>query len=96
MHKLIKGSEIARKRLGKPLIDLSNTREEDVNIAKLKSAQDCAPAPKLLKQIEADDTKHAKAKLRNDTSRRSSSNSEKTVDADEDDDKETQYRLDPK
>ena len=78
------------------MIDLDNTREEAVNIAELKSAQDCAPTLKLSKLTEADDTKDAKSKLKNDTSRRSSSNNDKSLDADEDDDKETQYRLDPK
>jgi inositol hexakisphosphate/diphosphoinositol-pentakisphosphate kinase len=77
------------------LIDLDNTREEAVNIAELKSARDCTPAPKLSKLTD-DDCTSAKTRTKNDNSRRSSTNSEKSVDAEEDEDKETQYRLDPK
>lgn len=95
VHKLKIGSKIARKLLGKVLIDLRNTREEAINIAELKNAQDCAPAHKLSKLTD-DDTKSAKSRTKIDSSRRSSSNSEKSLDADDDDDKETQYRLDPK
>ncbi|KAH7283712.1 hypothetical protein KP509_34G020400 [Ceratopteris richardii] len=95
VHKLKIGSKIARKLLGKILIDLRNTREEAINIAELKNAQDSAPAHKLTKLTD-DDTKSAKSRIKLDGSRRSSSNSEKSLDAEEDDDKETRYRLDPK
>ena len=78
------------------MIDLHNARAETISVAEMKSAQDCAPTLKLSKLTEADDTKHAKSKLKNDTSRRSSASNDKSLDADEDDDKETQYRLDPK
>ena len=77
------------------MIDLDNTREEAVNIAELKSAQDCAPSLKLSKLTD-DDCTSAKSRTKIDSSRRSSTNSDKSLDAEDDDDKETQYRLDPK
>ena len=77
------------------MIDLDNTREEAVNIAELKSAQDCAPSLKLSKLTD-DDCTSAKSRTKIDSSRRSSTNSDKSVDTEDDDDKETQYRLDPK
>ena len=77
------------------MIDLDNTREEAVNIAELKSAHDCAPSLKLSKLTD-DDCTSAKSRAKIDSSRRSSTNSDKSLDAEDDDDKETQYRLDPK
>ncbi|XP_057435942.1 inositol hexakisphosphate and diphosphoinositol-pentakisphosphate kinase VIP2-like isoform X2 [Lotus japonicus] len=88
-QKLKIGSEIARRLLGKILIDLRNTREEALSVAELKSSQD----------HESSSTKTEKEdpKLLNKTDEgRKSSMSDMSMDQDDDDDKETKYRLDPK
>ena len=62
------------------MIDLDNTREEAVNIAELKSARDCTPAPKLSKLTD-DDCTFAKSRTIIDSSRMSSTNNGKSLDA---------------
>ncbi|XP_060672170.1 inositol hexakisphosphate and diphosphoinositol-pentakisphosphate kinase VIP2 isoform X5 [Ziziphus jujuba] len=113
-QKLKIGSKIARRLLGKILIDLRNTREEAISVAELKSNQDHQPSkltqgekedaecqPKLC--IKNDDFRKSsnasdlpKLHIKNDDMRRSSTTSDKSMDQDDDDDKETKYRLDPK
>ncbi|KAI4351585.1 hypothetical protein L6164_005931 [Bauhinia variegata] len=93
-QKLKIGSKIARRLLGKILIDLRNTREEAISVAELKSNQDhqlSATKP------EKEDTE-SKSKLsnKNEDTRRSNSVNDLSKDQDDDDDKETKYRLDPK
>nr|GLL26625.1 inositol hexakisphosphate and diphosphoinositol-pentakisphosphate kinase 2 isoform X1 [Ipomoea trifida] len=95
-QKLKIGSKIARRLLGKLLIDLRNAREEAISVAELKRNQDHNSlvgktgkefAEYLLKP-------HAKTEdLRRTTSLASDMSS---ADQDDDDDKETKYRLDPK
>ncbi|KAF7802928.1 inositol hexakisphosphate and diphosphoinositol-pentakisphosphate kinase 2-like isoform X1 [Senna tora] len=93
-QKLKIGSKIARRLLGKILIDLRNTREEAISVAELKSNQDHLSSTT---KTEKDDTE-SKSKLpnKNDDLRRSSNFSNISMDQDDDDDKETKYRLDPK
>ncbi|KAL9257942.1 Inositol hexakisphosphate and diphosphoinositol-pentakisphosphate kinase VIP2-like protein [Drosera capensis] len=84
------GSKIARRLLGKILIDLRNTREEALNVAELKSNHDQHST------CNRKDTHHqTKANTRNEDARRTST-SDKSVDLEDDEDKETEYRLDPK
>ncbi|TKY50351.1 Inositol hexakisphosphate and diphosphoinositol-pentakisphosphate kinase 2 [Spatholobus suberectus] len=92
-QKLKIGSKIARRLLGKLLIDLRNTREEAISVAELKSNQDHS----LSVKIEKEDAE-AKSKLshKNDETRKSNTLSDIPIDQDDDDDKETKYRLDPK
>ncbi|XP_022750640.1 inositol hexakisphosphate and diphosphoinositol-pentakisphosphate kinase VIP2-like isoform X1 [Durio zibethinus] len=93
-QKLKIGSKIARRLLGKILIDLRNTREEALNVAELKSNQDqCCTSTKT----EKDDKDFPpNLFIKSDDTRRSSTTSEMSMDHDDDDDKETKYRLDPK
>ncbi|KAG0464972.1 hypothetical protein HPP92_019136 [Vanilla planifolia] len=84
-HKLEIGSKIARRLLGKILIDLRNTREEAITVAEPKSAGG-----------RSTEALHGSNKEGIKDARRNSSTSEKSLDQDEDDDKETKYRLDPK
>lgn len=92
-QKLKIGSKIARRLLGKVLIDLRNTREEAISVAELKSNQD---HHSISKKAENEDAEYqSKLYIKNDDSRRTSTTSD-TMDQDEDDDKETKYRLDPK
>ncbi|KAL6960705.1 Inositol hexakisphosphate and diphosphoinositol-pentakisphosphate kinase vip2 [Sarracenia purpurea var. burkii] len=90
-QKLKIGSKIARRLLGKILIDLRNTREEAINVAELKSNQDQSS-----KTGEEEIEYHLKRHSKNEDSRRASFTSDKSMDQDDDDDKETKYRLDPK
>ncbi|RDX99713.1 Inositol hexakisphosphate and diphosphoinositol-pentakisphosphate kinase VIP2, partial [Mucuna pruriens] len=92
-QKLKIGSKIARRLLGKLLIDLRNTREEAISVAELKNNQDHS----LSVKVEKEDAE-AKSKLfhKNDEIRKSNTLSDITIDQDDDDDKETKYRLDPK
>ncbi|GAB2222165.1 hypothetical protein Drorol1_Dr00013368 [Drosera rotundifolia] len=84
------GSKIARRLLGKILIDLRNTREEALNVAELKSNHDQHTT------CTRKDTHHqTKVHTRNEDARRTST-SDKSVDLEDDEDKETEYRLDPK
>uniref|UniRef100_A0A5B7AQP5 Inositol hexakisphosphate and diphosphoinositol-pentakisphosphate kinase n=1 Tax=Davidia involucrata TaxID=16924 RepID=A0A5B7AQP5_DAVIN len=93
-QKLKIGSKIARRLLGKILIDLRNTREEAISVAELKSNQD--QHSKSTKTGKEDADSPSKPHSWNEDSRRASFTSEKSMDLDEDDDKETKYRLDPK
>ncbi|KAL7135752.1 hypothetical protein ABFS83_11G119400 [Erythranthe nasuta] len=92
-QKLKIGSKIARRLLGKILIDLRNTREEAISVAELKSNQDNNIAVPAAKE-ETD--YHSKAYGKIDGTRRASFTSDMSMDQDEDDDKEPKYRLDPK
>ncbi|XP_057869878.1 inositol hexakisphosphate and diphosphoinositol-pentakisphosphate kinase VIP2 isoform X4 [Cryptomeria japonica] len=92
-HKLKIGSKIARRLLGKILIDLRNTREEAISVAELKHSQDCSGTGS---SGDDDSDSGRKCKSRTDESRKPSSASEKSLDPEDDDGKETQYRLDPK
>lgn len=94
MQKLKIGSKIARRLLGKLLIDLRNTREEAIGVAELKNNQDEHTKP--TKAAKDDTDYQLKPQTKNDDGRRSSTTSEKSMDQDDDDDKETKYRLDPK
>jgi len=80
--------QIARRLLGKILIDLRNTREEAICIAGLKSRQEQSSQPS---ETEWDDQE-----CWNDEFRRCSATSEKSMEQDDEDDRESQYRLDPK
>ncbi|KAK7295321.1 hypothetical protein RJT34_18227 [Clitoria ternatea] len=93
-QKLKIGSKIARRLLGKILIDLRNTQEEAISVAELKSNQDHDPSST---KTEKEDTE-SKPKLlnKNDEIRKSNTLSDISKDQDDDDDKETKYRLDPK
>lgn len=85
--------QIARRLLGKIMIDLRNTREEALSVAELKGSQDNLAVNKTTKE---DTEYHTKPHTRNEESRRTSFNSERSMDQDDDDDKEPKYRLDPK
>ena len=85
--------QIARRLLGKILIDLRNTREEAISVAELKSNQDHDSSST---KTENEDSE-AKSKLLNKNGEmRKSSLNDVSMDQDDDDDKETKYRLDPK
>lgn len=92
-QKLKIGSKVARRLLGKIMIDLRNTREEALSVAELKGSQDNLAVNKTTKE---DTEHHTKPHTRNEESRRTSFNSERSMDQDDDDDKEPKYRLDPK
>lgn len=86
--------QIARRLLGKILIDLRNTREEAINVAELKNNQDNDP---IIPSAGKDDTDyHSKCNGKFEGARRASFTSDMSLDQDDDDDKETKYRLDPK
>ncbi|KAK4477635.1 hypothetical protein RD792_016874 [Penstemon davidsonii] len=93
-QKLKIGSEIARRLLGKILIDLRNTREEAISVAELKSGQDSSSA--VLNSGKEDVDYFSKSHSKTDVTRRTSFTSEMSMDQDDDEDKETKYRLDPK
>lgn len=112
--------QIARRLLGKILIDLRNTREEALSVAELKTIDEQDPAVAKNEKEDneqqpksysfSDETKRPnindkplesrRSSFANDKSmdtRRTSTMSEKSFDQDDDeDDKETKYRLDPK
>ncbi|XP_042025102.1 inositol hexakisphosphate and diphosphoinositol-pentakisphosphate kinase VIP2-like isoform X2 [Salvia splendens] len=93
-QKLKIGSKIARRLLGKILIDLRNTREEAISIAELKSNQDSTTEfPSIAREDSAD---LQKSQINVEIASKASLGSEKSVDLDDDDDKEPKYRLDPK
>ncbi|GKA94049.1 inositol hexakisphosphate and diphosphoinositol-pentakisphosphate kinase VIP2 isoform X2, partial [Tanacetum coccineum] len=94
-QKLKIGSKIARRLLGKILIDLRNTREEAINVAELKSGQSQTITTSI-KNVKEHIDHQPMSLIRNEESRRTSFTSEKSMDQDEDDDKEIKYRLDPK
>ncbi|XP_050380160.1 inositol hexakisphosphate and diphosphoinositol-pentakisphosphate kinase VIP1-like isoform X2 [Argentina anserina] len=110
-QKLKIGSKIARRLLGKIMIDLRNTREEAISVAEPKSTQD---EPLKSTNLEKDE-KEYQTKLsvnnddrkcsisdipklynKNEDVRRSSISSERSMDQEDDEDKEIKYRLDPK
>ncbi|KAM3360919.1 inositol hexakisphosphate and diphosphoinositol-pentakisphosphate kinase VIP2 isoform X1 [Capsicum galapagoense] len=92
-QKLKIGSKIARRLLGKILIDLRNTREEALSVADLKSSQDQHSAVNKM----GNEDNHLKPNNRSDQDlNKSSFTNEKSTDQDDDEDKETKYRLDPK
>ncbi|KAJ8557135.1 hypothetical protein K7X08_002760 [Anisodus acutangulus] len=95
-QKLKIGSKIARRLLGKILIDLRNTREEALSVADLKSSQD--PDSAVNKTGNEDTEYHSKPNNKSDQDLKikGSFTSEKSTDQDDDEDKETKYRLDPK
>ncbi|KAG5247625.1 hypothetical protein OIU76_029846 [Salix suchowensis] len=93
-QKLKIGSKIARRLLGKILIDLRNTLEEAISVAELKCNHDHESASK---KTDKEDTDYqSKLFIKNEDMRRTSTTSEISMDQDDDDDKETKYRLDPK
>ncbi|PPD74386.1 hypothetical protein GOBAR_DD28692 [Gossypium barbadense] len=86
--------KIARRLLGKILIDLRNTREEALHVAVVKGNQDnCSNSTKTAK---ANKVFPPNISIKTDDIRRSNTTSEMSIDQDDDDDKETKYRLDPK
>ena len=86
--------QIARRLLGKLLIDLRNTREEAISVAELKSNQDHDSSfPKTEKENTDAKPKHLN---KNGELRKSNTLNDISMDQDDDDDKETKYRLDPK
>ncbi|KAH7675469.1 Histidine phosphatase superfamily clade-2 protein [Dioscorea alata] len=93
-QKLKIGSKIARRLLGKILIDLHNTREEAISVAELKANQDKSSMPSNPRKEETEHQPRPLNKI--EDTRRSSFTSEKSIDQDDDDDKEIKYRLDPK
>lgn len=77
--------------MGKVLIDLRNTREEAICVADPKFTEDEALF------LPTKDVEHQqKIQVRNEDGRRSSTTSEKSMDQEDEDDRETKYRLDPK
>lgn len=86
--------QIARRLLGKILIDLRNTREEAISVAELKANQDKSSMPSNPRKEETEHQPRPLNKI--EDTRRSSFTSEKSIDQDDDDDKEIKYRLDPK
>ncbi|KHG11412.1 ppip5k2 [Gossypium arboreum] len=93
-QKLKIGSKIARRLLGKILIDLRNTREEALHVAEVKCNQDnCSNSTKTAK---ANTVFPPNISIKTDDIRRSNTTSEMSIDQDDDDNKETKYRLDPK
>ncbi|KAL5725493.1 diphosphoinositol-pentakisphosphate 1-kinase [Ranunculus cassubicifolius] len=94
-QKLKIGSKIARRLLGKIMIDLRNTREEAISVAELKSSQDQSSAS-FRSTREDSDYQLPKLGSKNEDPRRNSSTSERSLDQEDEDDKETKYRLDPK
>ncbi|XP_051120901.1 inositol hexakisphosphate and diphosphoinositol-pentakisphosphate kinase VIP2-like isoform X2 [Andrographis paniculata] len=93
-QKLKIGSKIARRLLGKILIDLRNTREEARGVAELKSSQEANLANLYNRKDDIDSRSKSHSTL--DHARKCSYNSDKSKDQDDDEDKETKYRLDPK
>ncbi|KAF5725328.1 inositol hexakisphosphate [Tripterygium wilfordii] len=94
MQKLKIGSKIARRLLGKILIDLRNTREEAISVAELKGNQEQHSEPSKTEKEDTD--KQSKILIKTEDTRRNSTTSDVSMDQEDDDDKETKYRLDPK
>ena len=80
--------------MGKILIDLRNTREEAISVAELKSNQDHDSSS--VKTVKEDTDTKLKLVNKNDEIRKSNTLNDISMDQDDDDDKETKYRLDPK
>lgn len=90
--------QIARRLMGKILIDLRNTREEAISVTELKHKQETAKANmpgRSRKQSEEGSKANGKLRASPESSKQNSV-TEKSYETDDDDDKETQYRLDPK
>ncbi|KAK9067247.1 hypothetical protein SSX86_014573 [Deinandra increscens subsp. villosa] len=92
-QKLKIGSKIARRLLGKILIDLRNTREEAINVAELKSQYQDSTSIAVDKGYTDHQQKNV---VKNEESKRTCHTGEKSMDPDDDEDKEIKYRLDPK
>ncbi|XP_078429870.1 inositol hexakisphosphate and diphosphoinositol-pentakisphosphate kinase VIP2-like isoform X2 [Wolffia australiana] len=88
-QKLTIGSNIARRLLGKILIDLRNTRDEAISVAELKNCQS-------LTGTRNEGDKNLSRSPNGSDEASSGFSSDKSHDQEEDDDKETKYRLDPK
>ncbi|KAL8124465.1 hypothetical protein AgCh_012202 [Apium graveolens] len=111
-QKLKIGSKIARRLLGKILIDLRNTREEAISVAELKGNQDQEstitktvkePTPAKTekestssKTVKEEQDHQRISHIKMEDTRRNSFTSDVSMDQEEDDDKEIKYRLDPK
>lgn len=111
-QKLKIGSKIARRLLGKILIDLRNTREEAISVAELKGNQDQeSTITNAIKEVtpaktEKESTINRTVKeeqdhlrishIKMEDTRRNSFTSDVSMDQEDDDDKEIKYRLDPK
>ncbi|XP_031379998.1 inositol hexakisphosphate and diphosphoinositol-pentakisphosphate kinase VIP1-like [Punica granatum] len=80
--------------MGKILIDLRNTLEEAIYVAGLKSEQEQQSKQSDAEKDEADGP--LKHHICYEEFRRCSTNGEKVLDQDDEEDKETKYRLDPK
>lgn len=76
------------------MIDLRNTQEEAISVAELKSNQDHDSSS--LKTEKEDTDIKPKLLNKNDDIRKSNTLNDISMDQDDDDDKETKYRLDPK
>ncbi|XP_068647174.1 inositol hexakisphosphate and diphosphoinositol-pentakisphosphate kinase VIP2-like isoform X2 [Aristolochia californica] len=92
LDELFKVAQIARRLLGKILIDLRNTREEAISVTELKTNQIRTSISKTRKE----DMDYLPRSQKSEDARRTSSTSEKSLDQDDEEDKETKYRLDPK
>lgn len=88
--------QIARRLLGKILIDLRNTREEATSVSDAKDDESPTTTAAAAKSKKDDIDYLARLPYKNEDGRRTSSTSEKSLEQDEDEDKETKYRLDPK
>lgn len=76
------------------MIDLRNTQEEAISVAELKSNQEHDSSS--LKTEKEDTDIKPKLLNKNDDIRKSNTLNDISMDQDDDDDKETKYRLDPK
>lgn len=104
--------QIARRLLGKILIDLRNTREEAISVAELKGNQDQEstitktikePTPAKAekestsgKTVKEEQDHQRISHIKMEDTRRNSFTSDVSMDQEDDDDKEIKYRLDPK
>lgn len=73
------------------MIDLRNTREEAISIAELKSNQD--NSEEVLSSVREDAENPSKSQSKIEL--KGSLTGEKSIDIEDDDDKEPKYRLDP-
>lgn len=76
--------------MGKILIDLRNTREEAISVAGLKGSQEHHSA------VTVTGKEDTESSFKNEDSRRASFNGDMSTNQEDDDGKETKYRLDPK
>lgn len=74
-------------------INVAETREEAINVVELKRQSHSSTS---IKNVKEHTDHQPKSLIKNEESRRTSFTSEKSMDQDEDDDKEIGYRLDPK